>query len=63
MLTSAVLTGEQTRGASVAGQKLAPALAVMLLGGLMLYVVGFLSLPTVHNATHDSRHAAGFPCH
>ena len=31
MQTSAVLTGEQTRGASVAGQKLAPALAVMLL--------------------------------
>lgn len=41
----------------------APALAVMLLGAAMLFVVGFLNVPSMHNATHDSRHAAGFPCH
>jgi cobalt transporter subunit CbtB len=61
MQTSAVLVGERVGSASLARR--APALAMVLLGGLMLYVVGFLGLPTVHNATHDTRHAAGFPCH
>jgi cobalt transporter subunit CbtB len=35
----------------------------MLFGAVILYVVGFLNLPLAHNATHDARHAAGFPCH
>jgi cobalt transporter subunit CbtB len=38
-------------------------LAAMLFGAVILYVVGFLNLPLAHNATHDARHAAGFPCH
>ena len=39
-----------------------PALGVLLFGLLVVYVVGFWSLPRVHNATHDTRHASGFPC-
>ena len=61
MHTSAVLVGEREQSAVQARR--APALAVMLFGAVILYVIGFLAVPTVHNATHDSRHAAGFPCH
>lgn len=48
-----------TSGAS----RVAPALAALLLGlGLML-VAGFAWPSTLHNATHDTRHALGLPCH
>lgn len=40
-----------------------PAVGLMLLGITIVYLVGFLSVPEVHNATHDTRHATGFPCH
>jgi cobalt transporter subunit CbtB len=38
-------------------------LSVMLLGGLMIYMAGFLGSAEVHNAAHDMRHSIGFPCH
>jgi cobalt transporter subunit CbtB len=38
-------------------------LSVMLLGGLMVYMAGFLGTAEVHNAAHDMRHSIGFPCH
>ncbi len=42
-----------------------PALSVALLGLVMLYGVGFAmgSDDVIHNATHDVRHSASFPCH
>ena len=40
-----------------------PALAVLLIGLVVVYTVGFSSLPRAHNAAHDTRHASGFPCH
>ncbi len=61
MQTSAVLVGEREH--VVAESRRAPALTLMLFGAVLLFVVGFLHLPSAHNATHDSRHAAGFPCH
>jgi cobalt transporter subunit CbtB len=43
--------------------RVAPALAALFLGlGLML-VAGFAWPSTLHNATHDTRHALGLPCH
>jgi cobalt transporter subunit CbtB len=33
------------------------------LGGFLLWVVGFSHIDVVHNATHDTRHSSGFPCH
>ncbi|MDF9391532.1 MULTISPECIES: CbtB domain-containing protein [Methylococcus] len=41
----------------------AAAIAALALGGLLVLVVGFSPLPAVHDATHDTRHSAGFPCH
>ncbi len=40
-----------------------PALATIALGVLLLFSVGFLQAPAVHNGAHDTRHANGFPCH
>jgi cobalt transporter subunit CbtB len=40
-----------------------PALAALLFGMFVLYGVGFSTMPKVHNAVHDTRHANGFPCH
>jgi cobalt transporter subunit CbtB len=40
-----------------------PALALLGFGVLMIYGVGFSVTQQVHNAAHDTRHAAGFPCH
>lgn len=40
-----------------------PALAAILLGGFILYGVGFAGADVLHNAAHDSRHAITFPCH
>jgi cobalt transporter subunit CbtB len=40
-----------------------PAIAVLSLGLVMLYSLGFSTTTAAHNATHDTRHANGFPCH
>jgi len=40
-----------------------PALALLLFGVVMLYGVGFTTISAAHSAAHDTRHAAGFPCH
>ncbi|VAW86414.1 hypothetical protein MNBD_GAMMA16-2246 [hydrothermal vent metagenome] len=33
------------------------------LGVLLLFVAGFAKTHVLHNAAHDSRHSAVFPCH
>ncbi len=40
-----------------------PALSAMLIGFVMVLIVGFAPVPEVHNAAHDTRHSAAFPCH
>jgi cobalt transporter subunit CbtB len=37
---------------------MASALALVL-----LYGMGFSPMEALHNAAHDGRHSAGFPCH
>jgi cobalt transporter subunit CbtB len=34
-----------------------------LLGGFLIWGVGFSHIDMVHNAAHDARHSAAFPCH
>jgi len=48
---------------SVATTRLIPALSAIALGFALLLAVGFAPVAEVHNATHDTRHATGFPCH
>lgn len=44
-------------------QTIAAATSAILLGFALWLAVGFSPLAEVHNATHDTRHASGFPCH
>lgn len=37
--------------------------AALLLGSALIFLVGFAPIGAVHNAAHDTRHAAAFPCH
>lgn len=39
------------------------AIGAMMLGSVLLFLVGFAPMPAVHNAAHDTRHSAAFPCH
>ncbi|MGB1548573.1 MAG: CbtB domain-containing protein [Alphaproteobacteria bacterium] len=60
------MTFAKTQAVSEAGmrQKIAgPALAAALLGFFLLFGVGFAPLAALHNAAHDTRHTASFPCH
>jgi len=38
-------------------------LLAALLGLSVLTAVGFAPVEVIHNATHDTRHSTGFPCH
>jgi cobalt transporter subunit CbtB len=40
-----------------------PALAALAFGLLVVFGAGFASPSAIHNATHDTRHAFGLPCH
>lgn len=57
--------GDTSRSGSTAGSRaaLVPAVAAALLGVGLLVLVGFAGAETLHEAAHDARHAAGFPCH
>ena len=44
-------------------RRLLPALAAGLLGAVILFGVGLANSDVIHGAAHDTRHAAGFPCH
>lgn len=48
---------------SVAISKGLQLLAAFLLGGALIYGTGFSHISAVHNAAHDVRHSADFPCH
>lgn len=43
--------------------KLIAAVMAASLGAVLLFCAGFASMEALHNAAHDSRHSAGFPCH
>jgi len=42
---------------------LAATLLAALLGGFVIWAVGFSPIDVAHNAAHDTRHSVGFPCH
>ena len=44
-------------------QRLLVAVGSCLLGAALIFVAGFSHLEVVHNAAHDTRHSAAFPCH
>jgi cobalt transporter subunit CbtB len=40
-----------------------PAAVALALGMLLVFGAGFAAPAALHNATHDTRHAFGLPCH
>ena len=44
-------------------RRLLPALAAAMLGAVILFGVALANSDTIHNAAHDTRHSAAFPCH
>lgn len=44
-------------------QRLALAIGSCLLGAVLIFFAGFSHVEALHNAAHDTRHSAAFPCH
>lgn len=49
--------------ASAAPATVAGAVLAMAVGLAVVLVAGFGQAEALHDAAHDMRHAAGFPCH
>jgi cobalt transporter subunit CbtB len=63
---SAMSISTTTQSASTAttqSQRLTAAISAMILGACLVYFAGFSHIDAVHNAAHDTRHSAAFPCH
>ncbi|WP_442107313.1 CbtB domain-containing protein [Pseudomonas sp. NUPR-001] len=59
-------TGSNTDNISVSttlAQRLTAAVCASILGLCLVYFAGFSRIEAVHNAAHDTRHSAAFPCH
>ena len=54
-----------TSDAGVATRRMTVAVLLILAGLVLIFTVGFAqgSGGFLHNAAHDTRHAATFPCH
>ncbi|UOP10323.1 CbtB domain-containing protein [Pseudomonas palleroniana] len=59
-MSSSVLTHVTSQSR---GNRLVVTFGSILLGLSLVYFAGFSHLDLVHNAAHDTRHSAGFPCH
>lgn len=44
-------------------QRLILAVGSCLLGAALIFFAGFSHVEALHNAAHDTRHSAVFPCH
>ncbi|MDR0280732.1 MAG: CbtB-domain containing protein [Paucimonas sp.] len=44
-------------------QRIVAAVGASVLGLCLVYFAGFSHIEAVHNAAHDTRHSAAFPCH
>jgi len=43
--------------------RVVPALLAASLGLTLIFIAGFANSHVLHNAAHDGRHSAAFPCH
>ena len=56
-------TIDSSTGSSLWRDRILPGVAAVVLGAGLIYAAGFASAVELHNAAHDGRHSAGFPCH
>ena len=62
--TPVLLDNAQTPARSgVLKDRIMPAMLAGALGLMLLYAAGFAEAAQLHNAAHDGRHSASFPCH
>jgi cobalt transporter subunit CbtB len=62
-LQSNALHTPSTKGRRLSLAGLIPAVVAAVLGCSFVYASGFAERAELHNAAHDGRHSAGFPCH
>lgn len=60
-MNTKTLAGRQLE--SFAADRPTLTLSAALAGAALIFLVGFAPLSAVHNAAHDTRHTAAFPCH
>ncbi len=62
-IESGSIAHPQTNLTNISVSNLLPALCVAAFGLVLIFSAGFAETQVLHNATHDARHSAGFPCH
>ena len=64
-ITSGTFSTPATSDAGVSSRSMTAAVLSILAGLVLIFTVGFAqgSGGFLHNAAHDTRHAASFPCH
>ena len=64
-ITSGAFSTPVTSAAGVSTRRMTAAVLLILAGLVLIFTVGFAqgSGGFLHNAAHDTRHAASFPCH
>ena len=64
-ITSGTSSSLVTSDAGVSTRHMTAAVLMILTGAVLIFTVGFAqgSGGFLHNAAHDTRHAATFPCH
>jgi cobalt transporter subunit CbtB len=62
MTTSTTSTAPSRPLAGISARAL-PAFAAFAIGFLLFVATGFAWPNAIHNATHDTRHSPGLPCH
>jgi cobalt transporter subunit CbtB len=60
-MSTSALSG--TRSLSLSRDRRMLGALTLCLGLGLVFLVGFAPLSAVHNAAHDTRHSAAFPCH
>ena len=65
IITSGTFSTPATSDAGVSTRRMTAAEQMILTGAVLIFVVGFAqgSGGILHNAAHDTRHAATFPWH
>ncbi|SDZ59867.1 CbtB domain-containing protein [Pseudomonas sp. NFIX28] len=56
-------TSHSSTTTATLSQRLVVAIGASILGASLVYFAGFSHIEAVHNAAHDTRHSAAFPCH
>ena len=63
IISSTSSTTDTISSTSTFTQRLTAAIFASILGAGLVYFAGFSHIEAVHNAAHDTRHSAAFPCH